>query len=685
MLRVGSSPLRSVHRLSSAAARTAAARAAHRLSSAPLLSPRTPSPRHLLSSSLSPSSSLARRSAHPLLHRSSPALLALHPGGSPRHASSGGAPPPAKWTPAWLYTTGKEMLLHYYHGTKLLMADTAIAARLLKRLALGHRLSRREHNLLVRVLADLSRVIPLAFFVLVPFMEFALPFALRIFPNLLPSTFEEKHHKEEKRKKLLQVRLEIAQVLEHTLEKRASEMRKGSVAEEEGAEMKDDTDAVRAFMLRMRQGGRAASPDELLSVMRKFKDKITLDGLQRDQLVSMCSFLGLPHFAPTAVLRFQLRQHLRRLRNEDKEILWESVSSLKHSELEADLRARGIPTLGLTEPQMRKALDDWLVLSKTKEISYSLLILTNMLRFAQLRDAQATSREQADTQDAIDMNAAHAALSSITAETVESTLAQDKPTPKEALDALRREEALVEEERQAKEVALDEERQSAELALAEERRAEEVLDDSKEKQAAAEADEERTSREQVQEIAEAIQTLSREQIEDIAEAIQTMSSPTACAAEREEMRELEEERQLHREEIDEATKASREIAMLNSRVNRMLEDLRQEMDQADGDIGQVFRSLDLDEDGVMSHDELLAVDEVKPAPDAPASRRVIISIPLPESSDLPTPDNTPLLWYPSESPAPRRWSNWTRRKSQTKPPSSDGSSESTPTPTARSQ
>ena len=215
--------------------------------------------------------------------------------------TNGGAPPPAKWTPAWIYLHGKEMALHYYHGSKLLIADTKIAARLLGRLFLGHRLTRREHNLLVRVLADLSRVIPLAFFLLVPFMEFALPFALRIFPNLLPSTFEEKHHKEEKRKKLLQMRLEIAQVLEHTLEKRASEVRKSeakAAAEAQAAGeglptdafpeakggSKDGSDHVRNFMLRMRQGGRAASPEELLGVMSKFKDNITLDGLQRDQV-----------------------------------------------------------------------------------------------------------------------------------------------------------------------------------------------------------------------------------------------------------------------------------------------------------------------------------------------------------------------------------------------------------------
>ena len=70
------------------------------------------------------------------------------------------------------------------------------------------------------------RLVPLSFFVIVPMMEFALPFALRLFPNLLPSTFEEKHHREEKRVKLLKVRLEMAQLLEHTLEERAAQVRR---------------------------------------------------------------------------------------------------------------------------------------------------------------------------------------------------------------------------------------------------------------------------------------------------------------------------------------------------------------------------------------------------------------------------------------------------------------------------
>ena len=63
-------------------------------------------------------------------------------------------------------------------------------------------------------------------------MVFALPFALRLFPNLLPSTFEEKHQIEEKRKNLLKVRLEIAQVMMGTLEERALQLQRQRRAKE---------------------------------------------------------------------------------------------------------------------------------------------------------------------------------------------------------------------------------------------------------------------------------------------------------------------------------------------------------------------------------------------------------------------------------------------------------------------
>lgn len=43
---------------------------------------------------------------------------------------------------------------------------------------------------LLRTCADLFRLVPFLVFVIVPFMEFLLPVFLKLFPQMLPSTFE---------------------------------------------------------------------------------------------------------------------------------------------------------------------------------------------------------------------------------------------------------------------------------------------------------------------------------------------------------------------------------------------------------------------------------------------------------------------------------------------------------------
>lgn len=45
---------------------------------------------------------------------------------------------------------------------------------------------------LKRTTTDLLRLIPFSVFLIVPFMELLLPVALKLFPNMLPSTFTDK-------------------------------------------------------------------------------------------------------------------------------------------------------------------------------------------------------------------------------------------------------------------------------------------------------------------------------------------------------------------------------------------------------------------------------------------------------------------------------------------------------------
>lgn len=57
-------------------------------------------------------------------------------------------------------------------------------------------------------------MVPMLVFLAIPFMEFLLPVALRLFPNMLPSTFEDKLKKEEELKKRVGVKLEVARFLQ---------------------------------------------------------------------------------------------------------------------------------------------------------------------------------------------------------------------------------------------------------------------------------------------------------------------------------------------------------------------------------------------------------------------------------------------------------------------------------------
>ncbi|NXE27786.1 LETM1 protein, partial [Ardeotis kori] len=108
-------------------------------------------------------------------------------------------------------------LKHYYNGFHLLWIDTKVAARMVWRLLHGQVLTRRERRRLLRTCADLFRLVPFLVFVIVPFMEFLLPVFLKLFPEMLPSTFETESKKEEKQKKKLNAKLELAKFLQETI------------------------------------------------------------------------------------------------------------------------------------------------------------------------------------------------------------------------------------------------------------------------------------------------------------------------------------------------------------------------------------------------------------------------------------------------------------------------------------
>jgi hypothetical protein len=116
----------------------------------------------------------------------------------------------------------KETVYHYWVGFKLLWLEVKIAKDILSRVLGGHSMSRRERMQLIRTTTDIFRLVPFSIFIIVPFMELLLPVALKLFPNMLPSTFQDTLKEEETLKKELQMRLAVAKFMQvhsytHTL------------------------------------------------------------------------------------------------------------------------------------------------------------------------------------------------------------------------------------------------------------------------------------------------------------------------------------------------------------------------------------------------------------------------------------------------------------------------------------
>eukprot|EP00596_Hydrurales_sp_CCMP1899_P008467 CAMPEP_0119039262 /NCGR_PEP_ID=MMETSP1177-20130426/8657_1 /TAXON_ID=2985 /ORGANISM="Ochromonas sp, Strain CCMP1899" /LENGTH=643 /DNA_ID=CAMNT_0007002923 /DNA_START=641 /DNA_END=2572 /DNA_ORIENTATION=+ len=245
-----------------------------------------------------------------------------------------------------------------------------MAKSIIKRLLLGFGMTRRERLQLVRTTTDVFRLVPFAIFVLVPFMEFLLPVALRLFPNMLPSTFQDNLKKEDNMKKELQMRLAVAGFMQETLTEMASK---------KNIKGKDEDSSAAAEVVDFIAKARLGQPlpkDSVVRIARLFKDELTLSNISRPQLVSMCEYMGLPQYGADAFLRFQLRTKLRNIKEDDRRILWEGIDVLTSQELREACQERGMNSIGLTQFGYKRQLQEWLDLSIQKSIPISLLIMS---------------------------------------------------------------------------------------------------------------------------------------------------------------------------------------------------------------------------------------------------------------------------------------------------------------------
>ncbi|KAI8822125.1 LETM1-like protein-domain-containing protein [Fimicolochytrium jonesii] len=523
----------------------------------------------------------------------------------------------------------KEELLHYWHGTKLLGTEIKISSRLLVKLLNGQGLSRREHRQLKRTTSDLLRLVPFIIILLIPFMELALPILLKLFPNMLPSTFESKFQEEEKKKKILKMRLEMARFLQDTVEDVTVSGSSAAAAAKEFTE----------FFNKCRTSAQPASSEEILRIAKKFPDELTLSNLSRPQLVSMAKYMNIQAFGTDSFLRHQIQRRLNYLEQDDRVIIAEGgAEKLSLPELQQVCISRGIRTTGVSPARMRAELEQWLDLHVNHNISSSLLILS---RAFQLSDRIPTDKDAALKGNA---EALQATLSSLPHQVVnEAQLhiseAEGSATYKQRLSVLQEQEELIQDE-------LEQEAAIAEAKKAKEEE-EAALKRAKEEQEAAEqlplVEQVRTrqTEHQAQTIIEEEDALhmTDEELTRLSQVLKVITNPSAVDDIRAPLAQLKEERREYKEHLTQPLKDVEELKQvtqketakstneIGDRIDKMVSRLEADCAKYDLEHGSNLNLVRPDSQGKITIAELeQAIQLIRDHPDDERIKRIVMKL-----------------------------------------------------------
>jgi LETM1 and EF-hand domain-containing protein 1 len=274
-------------------------------------------------------------------------------------------------------------------------------------------------------------LVPFSVFVIVPFAELLLPVALKLFPNMLPSTYEGAKAKESKAASLRSTRKQVSNLLRQTLRETGLPLTVANTQREEFTE----------FFRKVRTTGESPTQADVIKVCKIFKDDLTLDNLSRPQLVGICRYMNLNAVGPDTLLRYQIRHRMRQIKRDDRAISFEGVDSLSVPELQTACASRGLRTHGVSPARLRDDLQMWLDLRLKYGVPSTLLVLSNAFQYAQGKEAELNSQ----------IDALQAVLSSIPEELfheieLEVHTAEGAATNRQRLEVLKEQQELIDEE-----------------------------------------------------------------------------------------------------------------------------------------------------------------------------------------------------------------------------------------------
>ncbi|XP_055549964.1 mitochondrial proton/calcium exchanger protein isoform X5 [Wyeomyia smithii] len=495
-------------------------------------------------------------------------------------------------------------MVHYYHGFRLLFIDINISRKLLWRVLNGKTLTRREHRLLVQTTSDLFRLLPFSVFIIVPFMELLLPLAIKLFPGMLPSTFQTATEREDKIKQNLKVKLEMAKFLQKTLDDMAVTNK-----EHRSQAAKDFSE----FFAKVRASDNfTVTNEDIIKYSKLFEDEITLDSLSRPQLQALCRVLEMSPIGTSNLLRFQLRLKLRSLAADDRTIQKEGIESLNLSELQSACRARGMRAYGATEERLQSQLREWINLSLNEKVPPSLLLLSRALMLP----------ENVTTSDKL--KATISSLPDSVATVTKAAIGEREGK----IDNKTKIEVIKEEERKIKEEREEEKEKQKEIAETLVDKAPIITEET-----VIHLDEPIVRAKVVAEPPPATEEISSKDLEAIGDALGTLSKDKkTLLVEKEEIKDLKEEIADYQEDVQELqevitaapgevkVKESRAAKMLYKKVNSMiskmdtvLADLEKKEQELKEKVSAAEEQKTESDPAALANEELVRIDELMSA------------------------------------------------------------------------
>lgn len=259
-----------------------------------------------------------------------------------------------------------EGMRHLYHGFRLFGTNTRLAWRYSRKLKEGVALSRRERVLLERATVDLLRLVPFSFFIIVPGAELLLPITLKMFPGIIPSTFETDEQGVNKAFTQAMATMKAR--------KRMIEYMTTTVVATSSSKYTD-------VLQRMSTGDRISEEHiRAVSQMCRKDGPLGLYNLPFDVLCALAQAVGvykawfvvLPRQVAVKRLRSDILSHYWKLKQDDQVIRNEGITTLTHDELQKACQARGMRWVD-NEEALVQQLEWWISLSTDPKIPYNTL------------------------------------------------------------------------------------------------------------------------------------------------------------------------------------------------------------------------------------------------------------------------------------------------------------------------